>query len=119
MPLALRLLLLAALAPLSAAAQGTLVKDINPPFGAGSSPSYPQRFKALREKVIFAAIRQDVAQEIWASDGTEAGTILLKDINPSGDSQPHELTLFRDRILFPARDADHWQLWSTNGTEHA
>ncbi|MEM7307633.1 MAG: hypothetical protein AAF682_13225 [Planctomycetota bacterium] len=110
------LLFALSLSPLPAA-QDTLVKDINPPYGAASDHSYPQRFQALREKLIFAAIRNDVGQEIWASDGTEEGTLLLKDIHPTTSSQPHDLTLFRDRVLFLAFDDANAELWSTNGTE--
>ena len=56
--------------------------------------------------------------EPWVSDGTEAGTFMLKDIY-SGDSgsYPKNLTLFDDKIFFTATsDNEGTEVWSTDGT---
>ena len=42
--------------------------------------------------------------ELWKSDGTEAGTTMVADINPSGDSNPKELTIVSDTLFFLADD---------------
>ena len=97
-------------------AQGTLVKDIQPPYGAASSHSHPERFTALRDRVVFSATNIELGQEPWVSDGTEPGTVLLADIHPTGASFPHSFTLLKDRVLFLARDADAIELWKTDGT---
>ena len=38
--------------------------------------------------LFFQADGGDNGNELWTSDGTAAGTVMLKDINPSGDSNP-------------------------------
>lgn len=58
-------------------------------------------------------------QELWKSDGTEAGTILLKDINlGSGGSFPSEFTLFQGKLIFAADDGFEYgrELWVSDGT---
>jgi MYXO-CTERM domain-containing protein len=57
--------------------------------------------------------------ELWKSDGTEAGTVLLKDLNPGpGLSLPHAFTRVGDRIVFVGYDPEHgFEPWVTDGTE--
>jgi ELWxxDGT repeat protein len=56
--------------------------------------------------------------ELWQTDGTTAGTILLKDVNiNSGDSWPAYFTLFASHLYFKADGGiDGEQLWMTDGT---
>jgi ELWxxDGT repeat protein len=56
--------------------------------------------------------------ELWKSDGTTAGTTLLKDINPgSGSSTPAILTSINGLIYFLADNGTSGkELWCTNGT---
>jgi len=50
--------------------------------------------------------------ELWISNGTELGTRLLKDIHPSGDSYPDELTAVGNVLFFRADDGSHGvELW--------
>ena len=44
------------------------------------------------------------ARELWKSDGTEAGTVLVKDIAAGGGfaSSPDELTAFGGQLFFTA-----------------
>src|SRR5262249_15548304 len=65
-------------------AAGThLVKDIDPtnnaPFGF---PEGPTQLTAYKGKVYFIANDGVTGNELWKSDGTEAGTVLVKDVNP-------------------------------------
>jgi ELWxxDGT repeat protein len=75
---------------------------------------------AVGNQVLFAAgASQDPAgQELWASDGTTAGTTLVKDINPGpGDSNPDQLTYARGRLLFMADDGVTGRLpWISDGS---
>jgi len=61
----------------------------------------------LRNQDIF------IGRELWASDGTEAGTVLVKDINPGGPSSyPGYLTPVGTQLLFAANDGVHArELW--------
>ena len=64
-----------------------LVEDINP--GAGSSS--PRSLTVVGSTVFFSANDGANGTELWKSDGTAAGTALVKDIYPgSGGSYPAE-----------------------------
>jgi hypothetical protein len=42
---------------------------------------------------IFTAYDGSInGEELWKSDGTEAGTVMVKDINPGASSVPDQLT---------------------------
>ena len=65
-------------------------------------------------------------QELWKSNGTEEGTVMVKDINPSGDAlfapsgyyYKPVMTVFKNKLYFVAYDPDHGaELWCTDGTE--
>lgn len=55
-----------------------LVKDINP--GAGDSS--PGALSNLNDMFLFRPDDSTTGFELWTSDGTNNGTVLLKDINP-------------------------------------
>jgi ELWxxDGT repeat protein len=57
--------------------------------------------------------------ELWMSNGTEAGTVLVKDIKPgAGDSNPWELTDVGGTLFFVADDGLHGnELWKSDGTK--
>jgi ELWxxDGT repeat protein len=69
--------------------------------------------------VLFTATDAASGQELWVTDGTVAGTQLLRDINPGPDgSSPFELVVLPNgTAVFRAFDPDHGnELWSTDGT---
>jgi len=98
-------------------AEGTrMVKDIggeDPNWGnLGSSPKDIASIGGGR--VVFSAYVGNEGRELWVSDGSEAGTALLKDINPTSSSSPKDLTALGDgRVVFSANNS---QLWVTNGS---
>jgi ELWxxDGT repeat protein len=57
-------------------------------------------------------------RELWKSDGTAAGTVLVKDINPGTEwSDPVGLTNVNGTLYFTAIDGSHGrELWRSNGT---
>jgi ELWxxDGT repeat protein len=57
-------------------------------------------------------------QELWKSDGTAAGTVLVKDIRPgSGGSYPRYLTAAGNTLFFRANDGvNGYELWKSDGT---
>ncbi|HEY1044920.1 MAG TPA: ELWxxDGT repeat protein [Bacteroidia bacterium] len=57
-------------------------------------------------------------KELWVSDGTDAGTKILKDINGAGDSDPFGFTVYKNHLYFYATEnSSGRELWRTDGTE--
>lgn len=54
----------------------SLIKDIT----GDSASSYPGNLTLLNNEVIFSANDQIAGKELWKTDATEAGTVLLKDV---------------------------------------
>ena len=94
-----------------------LVRDINPrPAAAfGSSPT---NFFSLGNRVLFIAGSREHGAELWRTDGTAAGTTLLKDIQPGPiGSHPRLLAIVGNRALLAAGTATTGEeLWVTDGT---
>ncbi len=103
---------------LSAQAQVPTLIDVNP-YSASAADSSPSGFVQLGSSVLFAANDGVNGTELWITDGTEAGTVLLKDINVgSASSSPSRLTAFGSRVIFTANDGvNGTELWITDGTE--
>jgi len=57
--------------------------------------------------------------ELWKSDGTEGGTVLVKDIDAGSESgDPWYLTNVNGTLFFNAWDGVHgYELWKSNGTD--
>ena len=66
----------------------------------------------------FYVMEMGGAQELWVSDGTQAGTVRVVDLAPGPrGSSPSRLTPVGDRLLFAADDGRSGQeLWLTDGT---
>jgi len=73
---------------------------------------------AMGGAVYFAADDGKSGNELWRSDGTAAGTYLLKDIaTGSAASNPSQLTVAGSQLYFAANDGVHGQeVWTSDGT---
>jgi ELWxxDGT repeat protein len=57
------------------------------------------------------------AKGLWRSDGTTAGTVLVKDTNPTSTwPVPTQLTAVNGRLFFRAYGSDGEELWVTDGS---
>lgn len=102
-------------------AAGTqMVKDILPGRGHGIWRDFRHKYISsgdhsvlLNGKLYFFASDSEYGNELWVSDGTEAGTHLVMDICPGKkDSEIRELTVLGNGIFFVADDGLHGkQLW--------
>jgi ELWxxDGT repeat protein len=99
-----------------------MVEDIFPgPYG--SSPSniflpgdpYGTEYNGVYMFVANDGIHGD---ELWKSDGTQAGTMLVKDINPgSANSEIYSFVSYNGVLYFQANDGVHGlELWRSDGT---
>jgi ELWxxDGT repeat protein len=96
----------------------SMVKDINP--GAGDSyDSDNTSFFASGGVLYFDANDGTNGTELWKTNGTEAGTVMVKDINPGeGSSNCQNFTTLGSNIIFSADDVEHGtELWKSNGTD--
>jgi ELWxxDGT repeat protein len=69
-------------------------------------------------KMFFTATSTAAGNELYVTDGTVAGTKLVKDINPgTGSSNPSNLIQVGDSIYFSADDGTNGsELWVSDGT---
>lgn len=92
-----------------------LIADINALATSGSSG--PNFFVEFKDMLLFRADDGKLGSELWRSDGTSAGTKLLKDLNPSDGSAPGPFHVIGDFVLFAATDPDLGrELWISDGT---
>jgi ELWxxDGT repeat protein len=102
-----------------------MVADINPgpigalaPFNLTFCSLFYNQLMAFDGKLFFGANDGSHGYELWQSDGTTAGTMLVKDINPGEYSaNPYRLTTLNGALFFAADDGSHgYELWRSDGT---
>lgn len=102
------------------AAGTVMIKDIyTGSFGAVSESFFSSGLRTFNGKLIFGADNGFTnGEELWVSDGTAAGTVMLKDL--TGDffsSSPDDFTVVGSTMYFTARTSTYGtELWKTDGT---
>jgi ELWxxDGT repeat protein len=108
--------------------EGTvMVKDLEPDWQAGCGVllpgscadyvDFPRDLTPLGETLFLVGSDFERGAELWKSDGTEAGTEVVADLEPGEDgSDPRELTAAGERLFFTASVGGVRALWSTDGT---
>ncbi|HWE97180.1 MAG TPA: ELWxxDGT repeat protein, partial [Tepidisphaeraceae bacterium] len=103
-------------------AAGTiLVKDVNPVLsatGGDGGSSAPTLLTSVNGRLFFSANDGTHGAELWASDGTAAGTRMVADIDPgaAGSSIASPMA-FGSQLVFIANDGTHGaELWASDGT---
>jgi ELWxxDGT repeat protein len=96
-----------------------MVKNIN----ESSENDYntaPKNLFAFQDKLYFSAYTNVNGWELWVSDGTANGTILLKDINEgTNSSEPYNFVSFNNNLYFIASNNLYGrEIWKTDGTEN-
>ena len=87
------------------------------PGGAGGA-STPPPIVDVGGVTYFAATHQNTGTELWRTDGTEAGTFMVKDINPGvGSTDLGNLTNVDGTLFFVARaNTGYYELYKSDGT---
>ena len=94
----------------------TMLKDIN----VGTKYSNPSNFILFNNEVYFSASSKEKGKELWKTDGTEAGTVLVKDINPNekdGLSSGNFVELNSKMYFFANDGTSGLELWESDGSE--
>lgn len=87
------------------------------PGASGSGFPTDGATAVLNGRVYSAAQTSGDGTELYGTDGTPAGTAMVRDINPgSGSSNPAGLLRVGDTVYFAAVGADGEELWVTDGT---
>jgi ELWxxDGT repeat protein len=100
------------------AAGTALVRDINP----GPDTSIPGRATggsvALGNRLLFSAFSTGSGTELWSSDGTTGGTVLVLDIEPgTASSSPRDMVVLGNIVYFTATTvANGTTVWRSDGT---
>ncbi len=93
-----------------------MVRDIADENNSGS-PSDISQLTNINGTLYFSADDGVNGVELWKSDGTEAGTLMVSNIHPTGDSDPAWITAFDGAVYFAADDGTHGvELWKTDST---
>ena len=100
----------------------TMVKDIWPGTG-GDHSSNPDNLVVVGNLLFFTANDGTHGDELWKSDGTADGTVMVKDIwnDADGGANPINLTNVNGTLYFSAADhegaVEHgYELWKSDGT---
>ena len=91
-----------------------MVKDVN----TGASGSSPGAVTNVNGTLYFLANDSAHGSELWKSDGTTAGTVIVDDIDPGATSSfPFYLTNLNGTLYFQASHGTNGaELWKSDGT---
>jgi ELWxxDGT repeat protein len=105
---------------------GTVISSLNPSY-VGTEPIIalsngligPNSMQLANGKLYFWAQNTD-GVELWSSNGTAAGTSMIKNINPTGNAAPLDYSpsiAYNGEYYFIANDGINGEeLWKTDGT---
>ena len=79
--------------------------------------SNPWELAVVGNTLYFGANNGDNGQELWKSDGTKDGTVMVKDINPIGSSYPRKIIAVGHTLYFTIDGVSGKELWKSDGTE--
>jgi ELWxxDGT repeat protein len=99
------------------AQQIRLVKDIN---HLSTTTGYSWQLTVTNDMLFFVVDDGVNGEELWKSDGSEDGTMMVRNLAPGGmNSYPAQLTPVNDLLFFTAWEGDEFgrDLYKTDGTE--
>ena len=78
----------------------------------------PRQLLNFHDTLYFTGYKLSSGEELWKSDGTVAGTMMVKDLYTyAASSSPHDFMIVNDQLYFLATNASvRLQLFTTDGT---
>jgi ELWxxDGT repeat protein len=100
------------------AAGTSLLADLNPSASPFNNGSDPQGLGVVGNRVVFSAYQPAIGRELFATDGTPAGTQRIADLWPGSSwSSPSGGALLNGKLHFAANDGVAGiELFATDGT---
>ncbi len=97
-----------------------MLKNIGPGIKNGIHPNIYSNIVEYSNKLYFAANDSIHGMELWSTNGTTAGTQMVKDIRTGtadGFGQYCEMKVYNNKLFFDANNGSSGaELWSTDGT---
>ena len=83
-----------------------------------SCAGHLRQFAILNNKIYFDGLTAANGSELWVTDGTDAGTQLVKDIESgSGSSSPSDIVVLNNKLYFFASTSTSGnEMWVSDGT---
>lgn len=98
-----------------------LVKDIQPGSSGSSDPYYDEGLTmlAIGDTLYFSATDGTNGRELWTSDGTESGTVMLKNLRttPTYGSDPYLIGAGDNFFILATSNTNDNVLFFSDGTE--
>lgn len=88
-------------------------------FDFNNSGDFSPKYFTKYNGVLFFQAKDSDGVELWKTDGTQSGTLKIKDINTNGSSNPRNFFTFNNNLYFIAssNNTTSGELWKTDGTE--
>ena len=95
-----------------------IIKDIRPGANSGMSTATDPEFTLLNNEIFFVAEDGTTGDELWKTNGTSAGTMLVANIaNGNNYSLPEQLVVMKGVLYFRAQTpAKGYELYRSDGT---
>jgi ELWxxDGT repeat protein len=91
----------------------SLVDNIAP----GRASSDPRDLTAMKGRLFFTASSPGHGRQLWMTNGTARGTVMLTRVPGATGADPRDLTVADGELFFSATDPRHGrELWKSNGT---
>ncbi|TDU70743.1 ELWxxDGT repeat protein [Prosthecobacter fusiformis] len=93
-----------------------LLKNISTETDSGFEGSSKTEFVSYNGKVYFAAFDADHGSELWSTDGTPSGTVVMDQVVGNGSTYPSTLTVNAGLLYFKSGAVGNQKLVSYDGT---
>ena len=85
-----------------------------------ANAAYSNNLKVIDNLIYFSGNDGTNGQELWRTDGTVAGTYMVRNINVSGNSNPRDFIKIGNLVYFVAEGNNNTggaEIWKTDGTQ--